>query len=465
METKNKINYPTDRLPTQDQSIEERELQLFIENDSDLYRQRVVPIQTNLVTKIARGTFDINKAPLIYKYLIDDGIRKYNKDNGGMSLSKEEKENLQNKFVNEFLDEAQYGNYENYLPKKYKIEKEDNSSIVLKDVKFISHTEQNPEVDFLQGNIDNDSFMSYFINVSGSRKGEEGMEYYKGENYVSGSKEKSYSKVYSEKDIPSKYKKAWNELKREYESKYKDQKNTSMTAKEKFKKVMAEWKDGKLESKGEKVTDFNQAIAIAFSEARTIDPNYGKKKSATKKDYSKMKNPISLEKTKEIVEFLKDNPDEETYLFRFKGIDYSILEKVKKKDSEGKEAETIHEEIEREYYGPSKIKESIKKKLEMSNPEEKKHSVVMFEAIDPATGKIRKEDQAKFIRLSKDYSKLGIIEFKEYGRKMPFGHLRPINDIKIFYYSPELERILDKYKLHYIVYDNKKELEEYLDTI
>lgn len=119
---KNKINYPTERLPVKEHSIESRELQLFTENDERLYRQRVVPIQTNLVTKIARGTFDINKAPIIYKYLIDDAIKRYNQENGGgMELSKDEKMNLANIYVNEFLDEARYGNYENYLPKKYKM--------------------------------------------------------------------------------------------------------------------------------------------------------------------------------------------------------------------------------------------------------------------------------------------------------------------------------------------------------
>lgn len=116
-----KIDYPKERLPVEEQSIEERELQLFIENDADLYRQRTVPIRTNLVTKIAKGVFDITKAPLIYKYLIDDGINRYSKDYGGIKLTKAEKENLAKTFVNEFLDEAQHGSYENYLPKKYQM--------------------------------------------------------------------------------------------------------------------------------------------------------------------------------------------------------------------------------------------------------------------------------------------------------------------------------------------------------
>lgn len=47
-----------------------------------------------------------------------------------------------------------------------------------------------------------------------------------------------------------------------------------MKAEEKVHKVMHEFKEGKLKSHGETVTDRNQAIAIALSSAREIDPNY-----------------------------------------------------------------------------------------------------------------------------------------------------------------------------------------------
>ena len=52
-------------------------------------------------------------------------------------------------------------------------------------------------------------------------------------------------------------------------------------AKEKFHKVMSEHAAGKLKSSsGDKVTDQAQAVAIAFSEARKVDPNCRLKKSA-----------------------------------------------------------------------------------------------------------------------------------------------------------------------------------------
>ena len=119
------IKYPSERLEVSEQSEEERELELFIDNDGDLYRQRVVPIQTNLITKIAQGKFDINLAPKIYKYLIEDGMKKYAKEYadpeyGKVMLNKAQKENLAKEYVNRFLNEAALGNYEEYLPKKYK---------------------------------------------------------------------------------------------------------------------------------------------------------------------------------------------------------------------------------------------------------------------------------------------------------------------------------------------------------
>lgn len=45
-------------------------------------------------------------------------------------------------------------------------------------------------------------------------------------------------------------------------------------AQNKFEKVMHEFGQGELKSHGKQVTDHKQALAIAFSEARNIDPNY-----------------------------------------------------------------------------------------------------------------------------------------------------------------------------------------------
>ena len=41
---------------------EARELELFTENDADLYRQRIVPIVKNMQRRIAKGDYDSAKA-------------------------------------------------------------------------------------------------------------------------------------------------------------------------------------------------------------------------------------------------------------------------------------------------------------------------------------------------------------------------------------------------------------------
>jgi hypothetical protein len=115
------VTVTDERLKTMEQSDEERELELYIDNDVALYNQRKFPIEKNLIKKVASGTFDINQAPKIYKYLIDDGIKKYTKDFGGISLSKSEKENLAKDYVNKFLDDADGGQFDEYIPKKYKM--------------------------------------------------------------------------------------------------------------------------------------------------------------------------------------------------------------------------------------------------------------------------------------------------------------------------------------------------------
>lgn len=52
-------------------------------------------------------------------------------------------------------------------------------------------------------------------------------------------------------------------------------KNVSSKSEKKFQRVMHEFGQGELKSHGKKVTDQKQALAIAFSEARKVYPNYG----------------------------------------------------------------------------------------------------------------------------------------------------------------------------------------------
>ncbi len=59
---------------------EQTELELYIVNDGDLYRQRAQPIMANLAKKMRKGTYDHAKAAKLWAYLADAGAQKYTKD-------------------------------------------------------------------------------------------------------------------------------------------------------------------------------------------------------------------------------------------------------------------------------------------------------------------------------------------------------------------------------------------------
>ena len=61
---------------------EAQELALYISNDGDLYRQQTTSIITNLAKKMAKRTFDRAKAVKLFKYLADNGAKKYSFDFG-----------------------------------------------------------------------------------------------------------------------------------------------------------------------------------------------------------------------------------------------------------------------------------------------------------------------------------------------------------------------------------------------
>jgi hypothetical protein len=59
-----------------------REIELYADNDSQLYYQRRKPILVNLAKKYKKGTFDIDKAAKLWRYYIDAALQKYNKEFG-----------------------------------------------------------------------------------------------------------------------------------------------------------------------------------------------------------------------------------------------------------------------------------------------------------------------------------------------------------------------------------------------
>jgi hypothetical protein len=60
-----------------------REIQLYADNDSQLYYQRRKPILQNLSKKYLKGQYDIDKAAKLWRYYIDAALQKYHKEFGG----------------------------------------------------------------------------------------------------------------------------------------------------------------------------------------------------------------------------------------------------------------------------------------------------------------------------------------------------------------------------------------------
>ena len=60
-----------------------RELKLYIDNDSSLYRQRYIPILKNLSRKKKQGKYRKGLASKAFMYMIDDGAKRYVKSYGG----------------------------------------------------------------------------------------------------------------------------------------------------------------------------------------------------------------------------------------------------------------------------------------------------------------------------------------------------------------------------------------------
>lgn len=102
-----------------------RELELFTENDGDVYRRTTLPILKNLATKKAQGKYDSEKAVQAFMYLAEDGAREYVRQHGSpgdewhemfpIAIRREAARHWRNEFETEFA----LGNYDHLLPKKY----------------------------------------------------------------------------------------------------------------------------------------------------------------------------------------------------------------------------------------------------------------------------------------------------------------------------------------------------------
>lgn len=102
-----------------------RELQLFTENDADIYRQTTTPIIKNLRTKQAQGKYSHERAVDAFMYLAEAGARKYARVHGGGEsdwhniFPIDVRRAAAANWRDEFEEESKLGNYDSFLPKKY----------------------------------------------------------------------------------------------------------------------------------------------------------------------------------------------------------------------------------------------------------------------------------------------------------------------------------------------------------
>jgi hypothetical protein len=101
------------------------ELTLFVDNGRDLYERHAVPIFTNLVTKMARGVYDHARAVQAFSYLAEAGAKKYAREHGGgerewhLIFPIAVRRKAAEAWAKSFEGEAELGNYDRLLPKKY----------------------------------------------------------------------------------------------------------------------------------------------------------------------------------------------------------------------------------------------------------------------------------------------------------------------------------------------------------
>lgn len=100
-------------------------LELYIENDADLYRQMTTPIHKNLATKKARGEYKHDLAVKAFMHLMEAGAKKYAREFGSPDqpwhkmFDVPTRKYAAERFAKEFETEYALGNYDHLLPKKY----------------------------------------------------------------------------------------------------------------------------------------------------------------------------------------------------------------------------------------------------------------------------------------------------------------------------------------------------------
>ena len=102
-----KMGYVHKKPMIKEDKVMERELELFIVNDANIYRQRITPIIKNMQRKSKSGKYDAELAIKGFMYAVNDGIKAYNKEfgSGAMKLDKSSKMKVAKAVRDRFADE------------------------------------------------------------------------------------------------------------------------------------------------------------------------------------------------------------------------------------------------------------------------------------------------------------------------------------------------------------------------
>jgi hypothetical protein len=102
-----KMGYVQKKPMIKEDKVMERELELFIVNDANIYRQRIQPIIKNMQRKAKSGKYDAELAIKGFMYAVTDGIKQYNKEfgSGSMKLDKTSKMKVAKELRDRFKDE------------------------------------------------------------------------------------------------------------------------------------------------------------------------------------------------------------------------------------------------------------------------------------------------------------------------------------------------------------------------
>lgn len=101
---------------TETTPIDAEDLQLYIDNEFDLYRDIWTPITTELTRRKDAGTYDREEAAVAFKFLTGDGARKYLKEFPESSISEEVKQETAESMRDRFEVEHSLGNYAYLIP-------------------------------------------------------------------------------------------------------------------------------------------------------------------------------------------------------------------------------------------------------------------------------------------------------------------------------------------------------------